>query len=195
VWLDRTLSETLPNFKVSLGGERAVPIFDATVEGRVVDVRPGASHRDSVGPDDAIVREDLKFDDGTATWRTLILTVDVLSDFDPATELASTIEVILWLDGTTDQEVIRKGFQGQRIFAVLEAPGRLVPATAYPVARNGALIGVIVEDGTFSLPGLGEEEKAYLGALTTVDAIEAAAKKPSVVVTLTNANGFWERTG
>lgn len=195
VWLDRTLSETLSNFKVSWDGAPGVRIFDATVEGRVLDVRPGTSHRDSVGDDDIIVREDLEFDDKTAMWRTLVLTVEVLRDFDPASELATKVEVVLWLDGTTDPEIVRKGFQGQRIFAVLEGPGRLDPGTAYPVARNGALIGVVLEDGSFSMPGLGEDEKAYLAGLTTMDAIDAAAKQPSIEVSVSTAKGFWERTG
>lgn len=192
--LDCTLSETLPNFTISWDGDPGVRIFGATVEGRVQDVRPGSSYRDSVSDDDTIQREDLTFDDPAANWRTVILTLEVLNDFDPKTELPSEIEVALWLDATTDPEVIRKGFQGQRIFAVLEEPGRLEPPTAYPVARNGALIGVILEDGSLSLPGLGVEEEAYLNGLTTAAAIEAAAKEPATVLPLSMEKGYWERT-
>lgn len=193
-WIDRTLSETLPNFTISWDGKPGVPVFEASVEGRVLDVRPGASHRDSVGDDDSTKREDLAFEDPGANWRTVILRVEVLNDFDPETEMPSEIEVALWLDGTTDPEVVRKGFQGQRIFAVLETPGRLEPSTSYPVARNGALIGVVLEDGTVSLPGLGEEEKAYLDGLTTIAAIQAAAEEPPIVLPLSMEKGYWERT-
>lgn len=194
-WVDRTLSETLPNFTVSWDGEPGVRIFGATVEGRVHDVRPGSSHRDRVSDDDTLQREDLTFDDQAANWRVVVLTVEVLNNFDPKAELPSEIEVALWLDGTTDPEVIRKGFQGQRIFAVLEEPGRLEPPNAYPVARNSALIGVILEDGSLSLPGLGPEEEVYLDGLTTIAAIEAAAKDPATVLPLSMEKGYWERTG
>ncbi len=192
--LDCSLSETLPNFMISWDGDPAVRIFGATVEGRVHEVRPGSSHRDSVGDDDAIQREDLEFDDKAANWRTVLLTVEVLNDFDPKAEMPSEIEVALWLDGTTDPEVILRGFQGQRIFAVLEEPGRLEPSTAYPVARNGALIGVVSESGSLSLPGLEEYEDAYLKGLTTISAIEAAAKAPVTVLPLSTEKGYWERT-
>lgn len=194
-WFDRTLEEALPNFKISLDGDPGVRMFDATVEGRVLDVRPGTSHRDSVSGDDTIVRESLEFDDTNATWRTVILTVEVLNDFDPKTELSSKIEVALWLDGTTNPEVVRKGFQGQRIFAVLDEPGRFEPATAYPVARNGALIGVVKGDGSLSLPGLGEEERAYLDGVTTIAAVKEATSGPTVVLPVSTTEGYWERTG
>lgn len=193
-WLDCTLSETLPNFTISWNGDPGVRIFGATVDGRVHDVRPGSSHRDSVGDDDTIQREDLAFDDKAANWRTVLLTVEVLNDFDGETELPSEIEVALWLDGTTDPEVIRKGLQGQRIFAVLEEPGRLEPPNAYPVARNAALIGVVSEDESLSLPGLEVYEEAYLDGLTTITAIEAAAEAPGVVLPLSMEKGHWERT-
>lgn len=192
-WIDRTLSETLPNFTVSWDGEPGVRIFGATVEGRVNGVRPGSSHHDSVSDDGTLQREDLVFDDQKANWRVVVLTVEVLNDFDPQAELPSEIEA-LWLDGTTDPEVLRKGFEGQRIFAVLEMPGRLEPATAYPVARNGALIGVILGDGSLSLPGLGAEEEAYMDGLTTISAIEEAAESPAFVLPLSMDKGYWERT-
>ncbi|WP_309066443.1 hypothetical protein [Microbacterium sp.] len=193
-WVDHTLRETLPNFKVSWDGKPGVRIFAATVEGRVHDVRPGSSYHDSVSGDDTIKREELAFDDPDANWRVVVLTVEVLNDFDPEGELPSEIEVALWLDGTTDPEVIRKGFQGQRIFAVLEEPGRLEPPHAYPVARNGALIGVVREDGSLSLPGLDVEEEEYLGGLTTISAIVAAAKEPETVLHISTENGSWVRT-
>lgn len=198
IWIDRTLRETLPNFTVSWDGEPGVRIFEATVEGRVRDVRPGSSHRDSVSGDDTIHRADLAFDDPAANWRTVVLTVEVLNDFDPtgsaAAELPSEIEVVLWLNGSTDPEVVLEGFQGQRIFAVLEKPGRLEPPSAYPVARDGALIGVVLEDGSFSLPGLDEQEEAYLDGLTTIVAVEAATKEPAVVFPLSMEKGYGERT-
>lgn len=194
LWMDRTLSDTLPNVTISWDGEPGGRIFEATVEGRVRDVRPGSSHRDSVGDDDTMQREDLAFDDPAASWRTVVLTVEVLNDFDHRAEVPSEIDVALWLEGTTDPEVVREGFQGQRIFAVLDEPGRLEPPSAYPVARNGALIGVVLEDGSFSLPGLEEKEEAYLDGLTTIAAVEAAAEKPAVVLPLSMEKGYWERT-
>ncbi len=193
-WIDRTLRETLPNFTVSWDGKSGVRIFGATVEGRVHDVRPGSGYRDSVRDGDTLTRDELGFDDPAANWRIVVLTVEVLNDFDPQREMSSEIEVALWLDGATDPEVIRKGFQGQRIFAVLEEPGRLEPPHAYPVARNGALIGLIREDGSLSLPGLHVEEEEYMDGLTTISAIEAAAKEPATVLPLSTENGFWERT-
>lgn len=193
-FLDCTLRETLPNFAISWDGAPEERIFGATIDGQVHDVRPGSSHRDSVGNDDTLKREDLAFDDKTANWRTVVLSVEVLNDFDSQTDMPSEIEVVLWLDGATDPEVILRGFQGQRIFAVLEKPGRLEPSTAYPVARNGALIGVVSDDGSLSLPGLDVYEDRYMDELTTVSAIETAAKAPVIVLPLSTEKGYWERT-
>lgn len=193
-FLDCTLSETLPNFTISWDRAPGERIFGATVEGRVHDARPGSSYRDRSGDDDTIEREELAFDDTTANWRTIVLRVEVLNDFDSQTDMPSEIEVVLWLDGGTDPETILNGFQGQHIFAVLEEPGRLEPSTAYPVARNGALIGVVIDDGSISLPGLDEIEDAYVDGLTSISAIEAAAEAPATVLPLSTAKGYWERT-
>lgn len=192
--LDCRLSETLPNFTVSWDGAPGERIFGATIDGQVLDVRPGSSHRDSVSDDDTLLRQDLAFDDKAANWRTVILSVEVLNDFDSQTDLPSEIEIVLWLDGATEPETIIKGFQGQRIFAVLEEPGRLEPSNAYPIARNGALIGVVSEDGSLSLPGLEVYEVGYMDGLTTISAIETAAKAPATVLSLSTEKGYWERT-
>ncbi|MBX3088660.1 MAG: hypothetical protein KF742_09215 [Cryobacterium sp.] len=192
--LDCTLSETLPNFTVAWDGGPGERIFGATIDGKVHRVRPGSSYRDSVGGDDTVERENLAFEDKTANWRTVVLSVEVLNDFDPKADMPSEIEIVLWLDGATDPEVVLKGFQGQRIFAVLEDPGRLEPSSAYPVARNGALIGVVSDDGSLSLPGLDVYENVYMDGLTTLSAIEAAAEAPPTVLPLSTEKGYWERT-
>lgn len=194
-WLDRTLRETLPNFTISRDGAPGTRVFEATIDGVVRDVRPGTGARDSVRDDDTVQRDELAFDDPAANWRTVVLTVEVRDDFDPETAMPSEIDVVVWLDGATDPDVVREGFSGQRIFAVLEEPGRLAPADAYPVARNGALIGVVRDDGSLSFPGLGVDEGLYVDGLTTISAIQAAAEAPAVVLPLSLENGSWERTG
>lgn len=193
-WLDCGLSETLPNFRISWDGGPEERIFAATIDGRVREVRPGSSQRDSVGDDGAIARDEVAFDDPSATWRTVVLRVEVSNDFDPHAELPTEIDVVLWLDGATDPDVILDGFRGQRVFAVVEEPRRLEPSTAYPVARNGALIGVVAEDGSVSLPGLEESEGAYLDGLDSISEIEAASRVPAIVLPLSTAKGYWERT-
>ncbi|WP_147303247.1 hypothetical protein [Microbacterium bovistercoris] len=193
-FLDCTLSETLPNFAIAWDGEPGQRIFEATIDGMVSGARPGSGHRESVGGDDTVEREILGFEDKTAYWRTVVLSVEVLNDFDSEADMPSEIKVVLWLDGATDPAVILRGLPGQRIFAVLEAPGRLEPSDAYPVARNGALIGVVSDDGALSLPGLDVYEDGYMDGLTTLSAIETASEAPMTVLPLSTANGYWERT-
>lgn len=193
VWLDQTLSDALPNVTFSWDGEPGAPAYGAVIDGHVREIVEGAGYRDSIDDNDAQHREVLPFDSTEANWRMVVLTVEVVDDFGASTELPSVIEIGVRLDGTTDPEMVRKGFEGQHVFAVLNAPGLLEPKEAYTVARNGALIGVVLDDGSVSLPGLGVEEGSYVDVLTTLKAIEAAAQTPPVVISITTENGFPER--
>ncbi|WP_435748716.1 hypothetical protein [Microbacterium sp. PMB16] len=182
VWWDEHLSEALPNTKFSVDGAAARSAYAAAVEGTVVAVSEGASYRAHIGDEGISEIEKLPFDSPGAQWRVMILTLQVADDF--GTALPATIEFGMTIGTGFDAEIVREAFEGGHIFAVLEErdPSDDVQ---YALARAQTLIGSIDDDGTLSLPVLGDGQSSYLDGLTSLDAVREAATEPPTVIELT----------
>ena len=192
VWLDGQLREVLPNVQFAIDGSPARPAFDGVVQGQVTAVAEGASYRDEIGPDNARAVE-VPFNSPDATWRMIVLTIDVANDFDPTTQAAETVQLGVAFDGGADTESMMSAFQGRQVLAVLDKPGALVPdQTLRTAARSGALLGFVAGNGSISMPFLGAGEHGYLGELTTLETVIAEAKKPESTIHVT-FNGSYQR--
>jgi hypothetical protein len=84
-------------------------------------------------------------------------------------------------------------FEGQHVLAVLDRPGAFsADPTVRTAGRSGALLGFVAENGSISMPLLGEDENDYLNGLTTIDALIAESEKPKSVINVT-FNGSYQR--
>lgn len=185
IWLDDQLREALPNVEFSIDGSAAQPAYGGIVEGQVTAVAEVASYRDEVGPDTARSVQ-LPFDSPEATWRMIVLTIDVKNDFDPATEAPEPVRLGVTFDGGADAKSMLSAFEGQHVLAVLDRTGAFsADQTVRTAGRSGALLGFVAEDGTISMPLLGEEERDYLNGLTTIDAVIAESEKPKSTIEVT----------
>ena len=194
IWLDDQLREALPNVEFSINGSAAQPAYGGVVEGQVTAVAEGASYRDELGADGARSVE-LPFDSPDATWRMIVLTIEVSNDFDPNADPSEPVRLGVTFDGGADAKSMLSAFEGRRVLAVLDRPGALsVDPTVRTAARSGALLGFVAEDGTISMPLLGEEEREYLDDLTTVGAVIAESGKPKSIIDVT-FDGSYQRGG
>lgn len=185
IWLDDQLRQALPNVEFSINGSAAQPAYGGVVQGQVTAVAEGASYRDEVGPDTARSVQ-LPFDSPEATWRMIVLTIDVKNDFDPTAEAPETVRLGVTFDGGADAKSMLSAFQGQHVLAVLDRPGAFsADPTVRTAGRSGALLGFVAEDGSISMPLLGDEERAYLDGLTTIDAVSAESQKPRSTIEVT----------
>lgn len=190
IWLDDHLREALWNVEFSIDGSAAQPAYGGVVQGRVTAVAEGASYRDEVGPDGARSAQ-LPFDSPDATWRMIVLTIDVENDFDPTTEAPETVRLGVTFDGGADAKSMLSAFEGQHVLAVLDRPGAFsADQTVRTAARSGALLGFVAEDGSISMPLLGEEERDYLIGLTTIDAVIEESEKPRSIINVTFDGGY-----
>ncbi len=196
IWLDEQLRDVLPNVEFSIDGSPAQPAYGGVVQGHVTAVAEGASYRDEIGTDGARSVQ-LPFDSPDATWRMIVLTIEVENDFDPTTETPETVGLGVTFDGGADAKNILSAFEGQHVLVVLERPGAFPPADTLRIriaAHSGALLGFVAEDGSISMPLLGEDERDYLDGLTTIGAVIAESEKPKSVIDVT-FNGGYQRGG
>ena len=158
IWLDEQLRDALPNVAFSIDGSPAQPAYGGIVEGHVAAVAEGASYRDEIGTDGARSVQ-LPFDSPDATWRMIVLTIDVENDFDTTTEAPESVRLGVTFDGGADAKSMLSAFEGRHVLAVLDRPGAFPPdQTLRIAARSGALLGFVDEDGRISMPLLGEDE-------------------------------------
>lgn len=192
VWLDERLRDVLPNVEFSIDGSPARPAYGGVVQGHVTAVAEGASYRDELGTDGARSVQ-LPFDSPDATWRMIVLTIEVENDFDPTTETPETVGLGVTFDGGADAKSMLSAFEGQHVLVVLERPGAFPPADTLRIriaAHSGALLGFVAEDGSVSMPLLGVDEPDYLDGLTTIEAVIAESEKPKSVIDVTFAGGY-----
>jgi hypothetical protein len=190
IWLDKQLRDALPNVEFSIDRSSARPAYGGIVEGHVTAVAEGASYRDEIGTDGARSVQ-LPFDSPDATWRMIVLTIDVENDFDPTTKAPENVRLGVTFDGGADAESMLSAFEGQHVLAVLDRPGAIPSDQTLRIAgRSGALLGFVAEDGSISMPLLGEDEGDYLNGLTTVEAVIAESEKPKSVVNVTFDGGY-----
>ena len=156
-------------------------------------VAEGASYRDEIGTDGAR-SVPLPFDSPDATWRMIVLTIDVANDFDPTPEAPANVRLGVTFDGDADAKSMLSAFAGQHVLAVLDRPRAFPPDQTLRIAgRSGALLGFVAEDGSISMPLLGEDEGDYLNGLTTIEALTAESEKPKSIINVT-FDGSYQRS-
>lgn len=188
VWVDRNLGEVLPNQTFSVDGSDPQTASAGIVHGRVVEVREGASYRSGI---DGGPSTELPFDAPDALWRAMVLTIAVQDDFDPSREAEDMVSVGVAFDGEVDAATMLAAYQEQHVLVVLDRLGFFpFDQTLYMPARSGALLGLVAEDGSISMPLLGEEESSYLEGLYTLDHLSAESEVAKPVISLSFDGGY-----
>jgi hypothetical protein len=196
IWVDERLRETLPNVEFSIEGEAPSGAYGSIVEGPVTEVAPGAGFFDVVSENGAESVE-TEFGSPDATWRSIVITVAVRNDYDPAVETPETVRIGLVIPADADPETMMNAFVGRHVIAVLDKEGTFAPLEpARSVGRSGGLFGFVDADGTISMPFLGASESEYLGDLTTLEAVAAASDDPSTIIDVAATQGSdeWSNT-
>lgn len=192
VWFERSLREALPNVRFDNEQDDLdpAPAYEGIVTGRVSSVSAPRFFRDESFSGDEVRTIEVESDSGEWGWALVELTIEVSSDFDPTAEdagivvvglVAYTLDLAYGLAETLEGQRVIVGYQ--RLDGIRPDPDLMI------VARAGALFGLVAEDGAISLPILGEAEREFLGDLTTLDALEAAAAEPETVIPVAFRNG------
>ncbi|GEL95777.1 hypothetical protein [Cellulomonas composti] len=185
VWFDRSLRDALPNVTFSIDGAPARSVLGGVVEGHVTAVEEGSAYRDEETENGSRAVE-VDFGSPDASWRTVVLTVAVENDFDPSREAPDVLRLAVTFGAGADTETMLKAFAGRHVLAVLDPPNTFTPdPTLRTASRGSALLGLVADDGTISMPVLGEGEAEYLGDLTTIEAVTRAAQEPAQVIDVT----------
>jgi len=175
---EKTLADLLPNHKFVVGDSKPVALAAGIVVGTVSDVSPGAAFTfDTAGEP-----VEVDFDDPSAAFRDLIITVSVesaLGEVSGDAEVAFVIDI----DGSADVNKAVSSFASLgRVIAVLDNPGRnAFEPNDYSVRQSGALFGVVREDGAISFPRLGGDNGEFLDGTDTVAEVLTKATGPDVI--------------
>ena len=189
---DRTLAEVLPNQRFSIETANAKPLLSTVVRGKVIGVSAGAAYLDGAEEEST----ELPFDAPNATWRALVMKVQVDDDFDEEREAPRVVEVGLSFDGGVDAELMLRAFEGQEVLLPLEKPGFYrFDRTLYNISHSGSLLGLVSEDGSLSMPALGVNERSYLGELTSIERVSEEAERQKPVITIETRDGVPTRLG
>jgi len=180
VYFDRTLRESLPNQRFSVDGGAPEPSSARVVEGTVVDVSPGAAYSDT----EETGSRQIPFDSPGASWRAIVLTVDVIEDFGQDRHAEAQLRVGLSVGADIDTRQALRAFKNAHVLLVLDEPGFYpFDRSLYSVAHSGALFGIVDANGSIAFPVIGDEEaEAYLDGVTSVDQITAEANEKREVI-------------
>ncbi len=179
----RTLAESLPNHQYVIPTGESFQVSDVVVYGRIVEVSKGEARAHSDSDDDYEV---VDFDDPTADERTLNVSIaveEMLGDSNAIAPEVVTFRLGL-LGAESGDEYIGAVKALDQVVVVLSAitdgrdVGTLIPAL------QGALIGEADDAGSLSFPGLGADEKAFVGELHTLDALRSQAESDGGSTTL-----------
>lgn len=187
VHYERTLREALPNVKFDSDendlGPR--PAYGGIVAGHVTSVSEPRVFRDELSTDAA---RSIELEPGSAdgSWAILEMTIDVSDDFDPLVEDPENLVIGFVVNSFDLAEGLPETLEGQHVIIGYERPEVFAPDPNLSiVARTGQLFGIISEDGRISMPLLGEEEREFLGELTTLEAVTSAAAEAETVIHVT----------
>ena len=175
IWYDEALSDMLPSTRFVIDSQPARSLVDAFVVGHVVEVGPGNGYvnRRSSEPDEAV-----DFNARDVLWRTIELTVDV--DRAWPSDLPKRLILAVAIDGDFDAGRAIDGLQSFNRVAVAVDNRNFYGPGVYAVARNGALLGEVDENGTTTFPLL-PDAVDYMGGVDTVAEIADAAERTRVV--------------
>jgi hypothetical protein len=182
-FVPKTLAESLPNHQYVIPAGKPFQVSDVVVFGRISAVSKGEARAHSDSDDDYKV---VDFDDPTADERTLNVSIaveEMLGDSNAVAPEVVTFRLGL-LGAKSADEYIGAVKALDNVVVVLSAitdgrdVGTLIPAL------QGALIGEADDAGNLSFPGLGADEKAFVGELHTLDALRAQAESEGGSTTL-----------
>lgn len=170
------LTEALPNHRYSFGGQTPVTYSDAVAVGTVMRVEKGVGVVWRDEGDYTVVG----YDDAKADTRTALITMsadEVSGAISPAGE---TVTFRVHVPSPADPERFVEGLAGlARIAVVLSSDPTPMDSTPWRPIMDDGLIGVVEDDGTLTLPGLGSEAKAFQGDIDTEAALMRAARAPA----------------
>lgn len=178
-----SLTELLANTHYQVGDASPRPLTEAVIVGRVTDVHPGRAFR--VEGDDAPDGIATDFDNPDALWRTVHASVAVESVISGAAD--EVILVGFAFDPTLPLDDIEKqmiGFE-QLLMFLNKSPVFDYDPDVYGTVFDGALVGLIDDEGHITLPALEETEEAdLLRKAPTIEELRAAAQEPRRVIQL-----------
>ena len=182
VVVEENLEDLLPSQEFSVEGSEAQSLAGGIVFGTITDVAPGAAY--TINPSDELNDIELPFDSADAMWRVAVLTVDIDSGLGDDVDSVSKVKVGYVIDATLNLDLALDGFDKLNgVALVLNRPGKFeFDESLYSVRWSGALLGEVSAKDEISFPGLGDESDAFVGDLTTVDAVVKSNKKKKKVV-------------
>jgi hypothetical protein len=179
-----TLAEAVPNRAYQFhakDGVHSLRFSQLLVTGRITRVAPGTAYVH--GGDDEIIPVD--FDDERAVERTVDVTLDVLDAYDAGGRNAGMSTVTFRWGGLggmnpSERRSYMAGIEQFGSVVVFLKPRTDRDGPVWIPAMQGALWGQYDEPtGLVSFPGLGNEERAFSGSVTTLEALRSLANKPS----------------
>lgn len=169
-----SLDDLLDNVRYSGPGRETRPMTEAVVVGEVTDVSRGMGFY--VEGNDGPTGIETDFDDARVLWRTVHLTVDVEETLSGATQDPVTVGFAFGSAITFEQ--IQRDFLSYGSVLLFMQRGQPVfdyDENVYGTVMDGALLGLVDSDGSFSLPLLEDMEAAALMKRTeSVDALARA---------------------
>ena len=148
------------------------------VRGRIVAVEPGEAAIYGDDEDDVTFPEDFYYPE--ANSRNVVVTVEVSEGLtDGGEEIEGAVEFRVGVIGGGDPGRFMGSLQSMGDVAILLSTypdGR--PEGEYYPGVGGAGLGLVDEEtGQLRFPGFGDSEEAFVGPLTTVDALLDATRE------------------
>lgn len=175
-WIERRLSDLLPNRQFTINGAAPRGLSNGVVVGTVTSVDGGAGY--AVAGPDADNGTVVAFDAEDALWRVAELTVSISDGFGVAPG-ETEVRIALPFDGREDRAKIMQGFENQRVIVALAPQGSVQhDASLYSIAHGGGAIGFVSEQDEISLPVMGEMQAGFLDGLDTVREVRRQSQAP-----------------
>lgn len=183
VAFDRVLADWLPNQRYVIDGEAAKPLG----QGVVIGDTPGRAYAADAA-DESI---ELAFDSPRALWRTLDVVVAVEQSWGGFAGRRE-VRVGLSIDATTDTARMVDGLEEvDSAIVVVSSRGFFrYDDQLLSVARNGALLGEVVDGSTITFPGLetAQDPQGYVRGTETVSTLREEAKRAKTPLVVSNGN-------
>ncbi len=177
LYIEDTLTDLLPNQTFSVGDGAPAPLMDEVIVGTITAVEPGAGYATSA--DDPDTQHIVDYNDPDALWRAVVLHVSVVRSLSGTSSPGSELQVGLATEEPL--EVVQSAFVGQRVLLPLDRRGFFrFNKSLYVIAQSGALLGVVRDDDSVSMPALGKDEADFLSEVDTLREINAENKQPDL---------------